>query len=346
MVRCQRIIGAVTLALGVFALGACGTGGSGPQPTGSGGGEGTAGHGSPITIGLTYVPNVQFAPWYVAQQAGYFEEQGVEVELRHHGQDEDLFGALASGREQVVVSAGDEILQARSFGVDVVDFATVYEDYPVRLIVPADSSITSLPELRGATIGLPGRYGQSWFGLLAALDQAGLTTEEVTIEEIGFTQQTALAAGHVDAVVGFLNNDVPRFRAAGLDVRVLDQEPVPLVGVGMGATGDLIENRPDALAGILTAVRRATRDIVDDPQVALDAAREYIPGTITSEQEESMRATVQATIPLYGDVEAADWGATHPQRWQEMADFMSAQGLLEAAVSPAEAVTDRIAANQ
>src|SRR5699024_12408540 len=119
--------------------------------------------------------------------------------------------------------------------VVVVDCATVYEDCPVGLSVPARSSITSLPELRGATIGLPGRYGQSWFGLLAALEQAGLTTEEVTIEEIGFTQQTALAAGHVDAVVGFLNTDVPRFRAAGLDVRVLDQEAVPQVGGGMDA---------------------------------------------------------------------------------------------------------------
>lgn len=346
MVTIRGMIGTAMLAVGGLALAACGTGDThAPQPSGTGGG-GESGSSAPITIGLTYVPNVQFAPWYVAEEAGYFDDAGVQVELRHHGQDEDLFGALASGVEQVVVSAGDEILQARSFGVDVVDFATVYQDYPVRLIVPEDSLITTLPELRGATIGLPGRYGQSWFGLLAALDQANLTPDDVTIKEIGFTQQTALAAGHVDAVVGFVNNDVPRFRAAGLKVRVLDQDPVPLVGVGMGAAGELIDTRPEALVGILTAVHHAVRDIVADPEVAIDASREYIPGTITPEQEESMRATVAATVPLYGDPDAAGWGSPQPERWQEMADFMSAQGLLEDDVSPADAVTDRVASNQ
>ncbi|MPV49319.1 ABC transporter substrate-binding protein [Pseudactinotalea sp. HY160] len=351
MVTIRRsIVGTTLLTLGALALAACGAGGGGAADGASGAGsppgQGGGGADTPVTIGLTYVPNIQFAPWYVAEEAGYFTDAGVEVTLRHHGQDEDLFGALAAGVEQVVVSAGDEILQARSQGVDVVDFATVYQDYPVRLVVPADSPIHTLADLRGASIGIPGRYGQSWFGLLAALEQAGLTEHDVTIAEIGFTQQTALSAGRVDAVVGFVNNDVPKFRSAGLAVRVLDQDPVPLVGVGMGAAGAMIESEPAALAGILTAVHRAVQDIVADPQVAIDAAREHIPGTITPDQEEAMRRSIEATIPLYGDVDAAAWGTPEVGRWQGMADFMSAQGLLEGAVSPGEAVTDEIAANQ
>lgn len=339
----DRTAATVMLALGALVLAACGEAGAGVDTrTATEGPETTSSH---VTIGLTYVPNIQFAPWYVAEEAGYFDEEGVDVELRHHGQDEDLFGALGRGVEQVVVAGGDELLQARSQGVDVVDFATVYQDYPVRIIVPEDSPIRQLSDLRGATIGTPGRYGQTWFGLLAALEQAGLKEDDVTISEIGFTQQTALSTGHVDAVVGFINNDVPQFRATGLRVRALEQEPVPLVGIGMGAAHDLVDDAPAALAGITAAVRRATADIVADPQIAIDAARQQIPGTLTPEQEDVMRATLEATVPLYGDV-GAEWGRPDPAAWEAMADFMEAQGLLAGPVSATEAVTDVAASNQ
>src|SRR5699024_3045408 len=57
-----------------------------------------------LTLGLTYVPNVQFAPFYLAEQKGYFTDAGVDVTLRHHGESEDLFGALRSGTEDLVVA--------------------------------------------------------------------------------------------------------------------------------------------------------------------------------------------------------------------------------------------------
>jgi len=47
-----------------------------------------------LTIGLTYIPNVQFSPFYVARDQGLFAEQGLDVTLRHHGAQEDSFGAL------------------------------------------------------------------------------------------------------------------------------------------------------------------------------------------------------------------------------------------------------------
>src|SRR5699024_953584 len=73
-------------------------------------GDGGGSDGLPqLTLGLTYVPNVQFAPFYLAAQQGYFEDAGVDVTLRHHGESEDLFGALTGGSEDVVVAGGDEM---------------------------------------------------------------------------------------------------------------------------------------------------------------------------------------------------------------------------------------------
>jgi NitT/TauT family transport system substrate-binding protein len=321
------LTGAAALTL---ALGACGP----DEP------DGGAGDLPELTIGLTYVPNVQFAPFYVAAQQGYFEDAGVDVTLRHHGESEDLFGALAGGTEDVVVAGGDEMLQARSQGTPVVSIATLYQTYPVALIVPEDSEIASAADLAGHSIGVPGPFGETYFGLLAMLDGAGLTTDDVTIEHVGFTQQSALAEGHVDAVMGYANNDIPQFRATGLAVRGLPiGTDIPLVGIGLGTTDDMLAAQPEALEAVITAVGRAVADIAADPQVAVDAAAEEVPGTVTAEQEAITLATAQETIPLYGDLEGP-WGTQDDTTWAQMVEFMTQTALITEPVSASEAYTN------
>jgi len=292
-----------------------------------------------LTIGLTYVPNVQFAPFYLAQREGYFTDAGVDVTLRHHGESEDLFGALSGGREQIVVAGGDEMMQARSGGIDVVSIATLYQTYPVTLIVPTGSAIAAPADLAGRIVGVPGEYGETWFGLLAMLADAGLTTDDVTVSSIGYTQQAALAGGHVDAVMGFVNNDVPQFQATGLDVTAVGIGDVDLVGIGLGTTARMTEQQASALTGVIEAVGRAVIEIAADPTLAVDAAAEQIPGSISDSQREIMAQVAEATVPLYGDL-TGPWGLQDADRWEAMADTMLELGLIEAAVPAEEAFSN------
>lgn len=296
--------------------------------------------GEEVVIGLTYVPNIQFAPYYVAYDAGYFEEAGVSVQLRHHAQDEDLFGAIEQGKEHVIVAGGAEMVQAQEQGIDVLTFQTLYTTYPVSVIVPEDSDIATLEDLEGQTLGVPGRFGETWFGTLAFLKQAGLTEEDVNIKEIGFTQQAALSAGHVDAVVGFFNNDVPQLKATGLDVRAIDVDPVPIVGVGNGTTSAMIEDDPAAIEAIAQATRKGVEDIMADPARAVEAAENHIPGTITDDQRHVMMDVVEATNNLYGELDS-DWGIPDMELWQQMNDFMVEVELIDQAVDLDRVVTDR-----
>ena len=70
-----------------------------------------------LTIGLTYTPNIQFAPFYMATKDGKY---ATGVELRHHGAQEGLFDALQSGQEQLVVAGADEAVVAVFNGSDLV----------------------------------------------------------------------------------------------------------------------------------------------------------------------------------------------------------------------------------
>ncbi|MGO2111375.1 MAG: ABC transporter substrate-binding protein, partial [Pseudoclavibacter sp.] len=184
----------------------------------AGGGSAGGGSGETLTVGLTYTPNIQFAPFYVAEAQGFFDEVGLDVELRHHGQSEDLFGALQGGTEDVVYAGGDEIVQSRSNGTDVVSIATLYNEYPAALIVPEDSPIETAADVRGHTIGTPGPFGQTYFALLALLQAGGMTESDIDLQSIGFTQQAALTSGKVEGVMGFVNNDAVQFELADFPV--------------------------------------------------------------------------------------------------------------------------------
>ena len=331
-------LAAAALAPVVLALAACTTPpASQDQPSASA--PRTAGAAAEMTVGLTYTPDIQFAPFYVAAEKGYYEDAGLDVTLRHHGANEGLFTAVAGGQEDIVVAGGDEMLQARSQDVPLLNVATLYQEYPVALIVPADSPIQTAADLKGHKVGIPGPFGETYFGLLALLHGAGLAEEDVAVEHIGFTQQAALTAGHVDAVMGFVNNDAVRFAQAGQEVRTIPvtDGDVPLVGIGLGVLDATAQERPEDVAAVVEATLRGVRDAVADPQEAVELSAEYVPDLGRQDRQEEALATLEATIPLYGEGDGI--GMQSAGTWEAMVTLMQDNGLLDAPVDPAEAWT-------
>lgn len=309
--------------VGALMLSACGSDADSDGEDGASPGAAV----STLTIGLTYTPNVQFAPFYVAAEQGYFDDTGVTVTLRHHGASEGLFTAAVSGQEDLVVAGGDEMLQAVAEGADLVATATLYQDYPVSLIVPEDSPITSVEDLPGHTIGLPGEFGQTWFGLQVLLRDLGDEADLVDVETIGFTQVPALVTNKVDAVMGFVNNEPIALAQQGTPARTIPLgQDTPLVGISIIATGDAVEADQDAVDAVTEAVLRAVADIVQDPQIAVDAAAEYVPDLDNEANQAVALATIEATVPLYGQGDSI--GAIDAELWAAMADFMAEAGLI------------------
>lgn len=338
MFKFSKLLRAAAVATAAaLALAGCQAGASSPGASGA--------SGEPLTIGLTYTPNVQFAPFYVAEELGYFDEAGVNVELRHHGESEELFGALKGGTEQLVYAGGDEITQAVAGGVDMQSVATLYNTYPAVLIVPEDSEIQSADDLKGHSVGVPGLYGQTYFALLAMLDSAGLSQDDVDIQAIGYTQQAALSGGRVDAVMGFANNDAVQFEEQGFAIRTIDAvDPAhpTLVGPAVAAGAATIADRGDDVTAVLEAVRRAIEYIEANPEEAVDITANYVPTLTSDEQKASALATLEATIPLLAPVGDAPLLTNDPDTWAAMAEFMYTAGLIDTEVSPESLYTNAL----
>jgi NitT/TauT family transport system substrate-binding protein len=293
-----------------------------------------------VTVGLTYTPDIQFAPFYVAKTRNYYAHAGLQVKLRHHGASESEFGALADGTEDFINAGGDEMVKARASGIDVVDIATLYHRYPAALIVGKKSSIKTMADTKGATIGTPGPYGETYYALLALLRQAGLKKSDVHIKHIGFTQQAALAGHKVDAVMGFVNNDVVQLEANGFPVRTIRLKPgsAPLVGVGIGTLDSTMHNHPDQVRAFVHATLKGVGYLIDHPEKTVDLSAKFIPTLTGQKKKKTALATLQATIPL---LKSDNPGRNDPDTFEKMSAFMQEAHLIKKRVPPKDAFTNK-----
>lgn len=299
--------------------------------------------GSEVTIGLTYIPNVQFSPLYVAEEDGIFAQEGLDVTLRHHGADEGLFTALTTGKEDVVIASGDEVLQARAQGMDIVSIGSFYSGYPVTLIVPEDSPIQTFADVKGMRVGVPGEYGSSWLGLLAALTENELDTGDITVVPIGYTAQASLVSGKVDAVVGFSNNDLVQLQANDIPVRAvpLSEQGLPLISASIITTEHWATSDSERTEAVVTAIAQGITSVVDDPAMALAATQVYDPTLADQATKAGAELTLQATAKLFTSGDGTVTVEQDLAKWKSMNTFLtSVPGVIAGDPRPDGAVTN------
>lgn len=300
-------------------------------------GSGTSGS---LTLGLTYVPNIQFAPFYVAQDLGYYKAAGLNVTFHHHNVGEDEFAALVAGKEDAIFASGDEVLGARAQDIPIVNVATVWTKYPITLIVPANSSIQSPADLRGHTIGIPGAYGATYIGLLALLKNAGLSASDVKIQSIGYTQVAALLTHKVDAVMGYINNEPLQIAKAGMPVRTFDVAGAqPLVSNGIAALQTTLNTKPDLIKALIKATLQGVAYTDAHPQEAVNISEKYVAGLSAPSAAADALAVLQATIPLWQTVGNKP-GNNDAQAWQSMESFLLANNLLKKSVDTSQTISN------
>ena len=282
---------------------------------------------TPLTVGLGYIPSVQFAPFYLALQSGAYADAGVSVDLQN-GRDADLVTLIGQGAIDIGNSDGTSVIPAVSQGIPVVYTSTIYGRFPSIVLAKADSGIRTAADLRGKKIGTPGKYGSSWIMLQALLGSANLTPDDVTIVEYpDYGQATALQQGVVDAATGFVNNEPIQLRKAGIEPVVLTVDDiVPLPGPGLVTGKATLDAKRDALAAFTLVTLNAMDEIAADPQKGLDAAFAVAPDL--AKDPELQRQILDATIATWQNPRTDAYGSIDRDGWQKSLDFMTKLGLV------------------
>lgn len=255
----RRLIPAVVLALAVAALAVRPAAGAAPLRS--------------ITIGMGYVPNVQFAPYYVAQQRGYYRQAGLNVTF-DYAYSPNLLQLVGAGKIDAANADGTDVIAATAKGVPIVYAMAEYQRLPAVIFALAKSGIHTMSDLRGKTIGLPGLFGSSYVGLLAALHAAGLSPKDVTIKSIGYTQTESVADGKVDAAVGFSTNEPVLLARHGYKISTIQIGNVAnLVGPGVIVGKSLLQQDPALVRAFIHATLHGLADTIADPKTAFALSR-------------------------------------------------------------------------
>ena len=199
-----------------------------------------------LSVGLGFIPSVQFAPFYLADQAGYYRDAGLDVTFRH-GTDYDVIALVGQGELDVGLADGTSVIPAVSNGhPDQVRGHDLREVPLGRVREGVDRDQRRRADLAGKKLGIPGRFGSSWIMLQALLADADLTPEDVEIVEYpDFGQGAAVTQGAVDAATGFANNEPVQLELTGEEVTILRVDDiVPLPGNGLIVGTSTLETKP------------------------------------------------------------------------------------------------------
>jgi len=277
-----------------------------------------------LTVGLGYIPSVQFAQFYLAHEAGYYRDAGLEVTFQNQI-DPELITLVAQGAVDIGMGDGTSIVPARSQDIPVRYAATIYARFPSVVFAKASSGITGPADLAGRNLGTPGKYGSSWIMLQALLGSAGLTADDLTITLYpDFGQGVAVLTDQVDAATGFANNEPVQVALQGDEVTVLRVDDiVPLPGPGLIVGDATLETKRDALRAFVGATLRAMAEITADPQLGIDATFARVPELAADPA--TQRAILDATIEGWSNehTDTFGLGAIDADAWAQAVTFLT-----------------------
>ncbi|MFN8411080.1 MAG: ABC transporter substrate-binding protein [Anaerolineales bacterium] len=289
-----------------------------------------------IRLPMGYIANIQYAPFYAAIEKGYFKEAGIEIEF-DYSFETDGVKLVGAGELPFAVVSGEQVLLARAQDVPVTYVAAWYQQYPISVVAKKSANISSVQDLKGKTIGLPGLFGANYVGLRALLFSAGLKESDVTLQEIGFNQVELMTAGKQDIIVGYAANEPIQLQAQGVDVtelRVADS--VQLASNGILASEKVIKENPELVKGFVSAFLKGLQYTIDNPDDAYALSASYIPNF------KDLDAKVQNQI-LKTSIE--QWktdrlGYSDPQAWENMQNILLEMGLIPAKMDLSKAFTN------
>ncbi len=233
-----------------------------------------------VSLRLNFLPQTEYAGSYIALWNGYYEEEGLDVEILAAGQELSTMSAVASGGDTFGVGEPHAVIISRAQGVPLKHIFQGDTDAYLRYVVKKSSGIKDIEDLRGKTISL--WLGGGEWEMMCMLRKAGLDPEidlNVTAQRVGmvpfYENQVDLAQvttfNELQQIyrAGYSPDDIIVFRAADYGCG--------LVGNGIFTLEETINNQPEVVQGFVNATARGWKWAFENPRETVEMFIENFP---------------------------------------------------------------------
>ena len=291
-----------------------------------------------VGLALDRFPNSNHAGFYVAQEMGYYHDEGLDVNIFF---PEDVLKTLEAGRferrDDFGVSNQVELLLARDQGFALKSVAALVQHPLNSIMVLEESGITRPGDLPGKKVGITGiPFEEALFS--GMLEYDGISIEDVILVNVGFDLSPALIGKKVDAIVGaYWTHESIAMEMQGYPERVLRMEEwgVPdFYELVLVARHDIVSEEPELVQRFLRATAKGFSDAIDDPQRAVDIMIDANP-----EVDKVLETQVIDLLAPMWTEGAPTFGWQTQERWQSLVQWMKDEGLLKERVKANQAFT-------
>ena len=248
--------------------------------------------------------NLPFVAAYVAQEKGFFEEQGLEVEIRHStGQHLQL---LMAGDVDFTTAAATSVLKRRSDPeLPIVAFALFGQRGQQAYIALDESGIETVNDWEGKTFGYKVSPPPDYLAMLRA---ANVDRSRITEVNAGFDPRV-LTEGRVDVLAVFKSNEPNIIRGLGFEVKLWDPEEfgVPSMGLTYITRQSIADEDPDRVERFTKATMKGLEYALANQDEAIEIVMRYAPDEVRDHQRFMLETELRDTVSPLTDENGLGW---------------------------------------
>ncbi|MGO1949285.1 MAG: ABC transporter substrate-binding protein [Mycobacteriaceae bacterium] len=261
------------------------------------GADGDGGN-TPITLQTSWVPLVQFGGSYIADNEGYYNDNGVDVDILPGGPDVDAMSAVVSGQADIGMSNADTVARANAEGADLVIVAAGFQKNPLSLLSTPEDPINEPSDMEGKRIGVPSGDDAAHNALIEHNN-----VDEAQVESVPVSFDIApLTSGEVDGLwVFYAEQPVSYLESAGEEGNVMMTSDfgfdnyAQVYAVDRASLED--DDKRESITGFLKGEIQGWEDYVDDPAEAVDlTVNDYAADSGLTEENQTEQAERQMEL--------------------------------------------------
>jgi NitT/TauT family transport system substrate-binding protein len=292
------------------------------------------------------------APFAIATKLGWFEKDGIKVDLVPLPGSTDCVKLVATKELQASLPSVEPLAIIRPQGVKAKFFYTAYQANIYGIAVPADSPIKSIADLKGKKIGVTSMASAGVIVARALVKQAGMNPDsDVSIIVAGEAAQTAALVNskQVDALSQF-DTQYALTSNAGAKLRLLDHPEIKkFPSNGFVALEDYLKNNRKEAVALARGYAKGTVFAIANPEAAIRILWEVYPQTKSTGKDEAtalrddlITLEARARNWRYEQVDGKRWGDNVEANYQAYLDWLLQQGIIKTKTDAKDIVTNEL----